>query len=95
MRRFSPDGRLLVTAGGRLWDEWLQKRHVAEIRIWDVESHDLMTAFAGHTEGVEDCEFSPDGKRLATSGFDGKVKVWDVQELLDYGAAMRSSVQID
>ena len=36
-------------------------------------------------DGVSGLDFSPDGKRLATSSWDGTAKVWDVetgQELL-------------
>ncbi len=39
----------------------------------------------GHTDSVEDAEFSPDGKRIVTASQDGTVKIWDAAsgQLLD------------
>jgi ribosome assembly protein 4 len=34
-------------------------------------------ALEGHTNAVSDAIYSPDGKLIATSGFDGAVKIWD------------------
>ena len=84
---FSPDGKLLVTAGGDYDEEnLLARRHVGEIRLWDVETRQLLAAFPGHTERVVWAKFSQDGKTLATSGQDWKANLWDVSELLEYGA---------
>jgi hypothetical protein len=45
--------------------------------VWDaVDGRELRT-LQGHTAGVEDVGWSPDGKRLATGSQDGTVKVWD------------------
>jgi WD40 repeat protein len=63
---FSPDGKLLATAGGdgvRLW-EISTRKELAHLR------HD------GEAYGVE---FSPDGNTIATCGIDDHlVKLWDV-----------------
>lgn len=34
----------------------------------------------GHTSGVRALQFSPDGTALASGGFDGSVRVWNVKE---------------
>jgi WD40 repeat protein len=84
---FSPDGQLLVTTGGISKGEKEPWSHEGEICLWDVESKTLITRFTAHCGSVTCGVFSPDGKSLATTGRDGKLLVWDVQELLDFGAA--------
>src|SRR5438874_13346694 len=36
------------------------------------------TEFKGHTDLVHSVAVSPDGKQLATAGFDGVVKLWEI-----------------
>ena len=67
--RFSPDGRLLLTASvdgiARLWD-WQTRAPVgAEMR---------------HTEGITSAAFRPDGKIVATAGDDATIHFWSVPE---------------
>src|SRR5438105_10553695 len=54
---FSPDGKLLVT--GNM--EWLDDN---PIRVWDVETGQELTPFAGRGSSLHGLTFSADGKRL-------------------------------
>ena len=66
---FSLDGRLLGTAGAD-----------NAARIWVLGGADiqLVHTLRGHSSVVWDVVFSPDATAVATIGFDGAVKLWDV-----------------
>ena len=67
---FTPEGARLVTASG-----------VAGLggvaAIWNVADGALVRKFEGHRDILYEAELSPDGKWLATCGYDKKIELWD------------------
>jgi eukaryotic-like serine/threonine-protein kinase len=51
-----------------------------EILLWDVRfPHQAPRRLLGHTGSVQGLSFSSDGKRLASCGADGTVRIWDAE----------------
>ncbi|MCO5192392.1 MAG: protein kinase [Anaerolineae bacterium] len=68
--KFSPDDRLLATAS----DE-----PDATLVLWDaVTGEKLFTLPQVHGDRIWMVDFNPDGTRMATSGGDGTIKIWQV-----------------
>jgi WD40 repeat protein len=66
---FSPDGRLLVSAG---------RDH--DVIVWDVASGELLYRFAEAQSGsVPDARFSPDGRWIVTAG-SVSARLWNVAD---------------
>ena len=48
------------------------------LHIWEVDNGRKIETLAGHDDGVFRVNYSPDGRRLASAGWDNVAKVWDV-----------------
>jgi WD40 repeat protein len=68
---FSPNGKLLATAGIPNESEGLAPK------IWNTATHQMVAAPPGHTDLVIDAAFAPDGKTLVTCAVDDSIKFWD------------------
>lgn len=67
----SPDGRFV--AAGSL-DTF--------VRIWDVQTGNLVERLAGHKDSVYSVAFTPDGKGLVSGSLDQTLKHWDLMPLV-------------
>lgn len=67
---FSPDGKVLAS-GDSYQDN--------SVRLWAVDSGDLLRTLPGHTHGVEHLTFSPDGQMIVSGSYDGTVRLWGLR----------------
>ncbi|GAB4377930.1 MAG: hypothetical protein Kow00121_28710 [Elainellaceae cyanobacterium] len=64
---FSPDQHLLMGIA----DDFT-------IRLWDVQSGQLLQVLQGHEAAVQQARFSPDGERVVTASWDRTVRIWRI-----------------
>ena len=76
---FQPDGR----RDGRGWRS-------PEVRIYDTDTGQRVSALAGHEGGVYTVVFHPNGELVATGGFDGTVRVFETEQ----GKLMKSFIPV-
>lgn len=63
---FSPDSRLILTAG----DDRL-------VHVWDISDGSEIMTLEGHTGRITSIDFSPDSNYLSTTSAAGEVYIWD------------------
>ncbi len=74
---FSPDGRRVLTGGGREADLGSFSTDNS-VRLWDLATAKEIRRFEGHEGYVHTVQFSPDGNRILSAGRDATARVWDV-----------------
>ncbi len=72
----SPDGKRAATAGQRT-----DQPDDAAVRVWSLETGELLARIVGPKAGFQALAFSPDGKTLAAGGADKLIRLFDITKL--------------
>jgi WD40 repeat protein len=69
---FAGDALIVATCSGPA-----RQDEIVELRLWDPGWGRTRAVLAGHAGGIAGMAFAPDGRLVATEGYDRSVKVWD------------------
>lgn len=75
---FSPDGKLLASSAGWTFESAVPPMDTV-VRLWRVSDGALEQQYTGHRSMVTSIAFSPDGKTIATGGWDRIVRLWTIK----------------
>jgi TolB protein len=64
---FSPDGRFYLVGGD-----------TGTLRLYEVNSGNVIQTFVGHAGYVEQAAFTPDGKQILSASIDRTLRLWDI-----------------
>ena len=53
------------------------------IRIWDIRTNSITEELRGHTARISDIDFSYNGELMASSSWDGSVRLWYMHNLTE------------
>src|SRR5262249_41965423 len=67
----SPDGKWAAIASG-----FADRTRAEDIKVWRVDGTGNAIALHGHESAVQDINFSRDGSRIGTSGYDPTGRIW-------------------
>ncbi|NJR64641.1 MAG: WD40 repeat domain-containing protein, partial [Leptolyngbyaceae cyanobacterium CRU_2_3] len=62
---FSPDSRQVMGIGDDL-----------TVRLWNVQTGQLLNVLQGHAATIQQARFSPDGQQIVTASWDKTVRIW-------------------
>ena len=85
--KFNPAGTILASAGECIVASCLllTQRRVRKlaadktIKLWDLDTAELIKTLEGHAEGISDVAWSSDGDYLASASDDKEIWIWSIE----------------